>query len=355
MESTSTLTKLTYGGSRRMLKMKPIVVLAAVLFAVTLMIPTLLVLPFMEKTTGKLGEELTLKETEAVADQPDVEVAVYRVGQEKIENLPLEDYIAGVVAAEMPTDFELEALKAQALTARTYYLYHLMSGEKLGVPEGADVTDTENHQVFKSDEELRKEWNKDYQWRMKKIKEAVAATSGQVLTYDGKPIYAAFFSTSNGYTENSEDYWSSPLPYLKSVESPWDVNTEKFNGQKIISVADFEKKLGVQLTDASEVGKIIEKTKGNRVGKVDINGKILTGKDIRVKLDLKSSDFTWERKGDNIVINTKGFGHGVGMSQFGANEMAKAGKTYKEIVEHYYSGATIDTTKTLLTKITASK
>ncbi|MGG0716168.1 stage II sporulation protein D [Robertmurraya massiliosenegalensis] len=339
-----------------MLKMKPIVVLSAVLFVVTIMIPTLLVLPFMEKTTGKLGEELASKEIEAAADQPAVEVAVYRASQDNIEKLPLEEYIAGVVAAEMPSEFELEALKAQALTARTYYLYYLMSGEKSEkIPKEANVSDTEDHQVYKSEEELRKAWGKDYQWRMNKIKEAVVATRGQVLTYEGEPIYAAFFSTSNGFTENSEDYWSSPLPYLKSVESPWDVNTEKFNGQKVISVAEFEKELGVQLTDAAEVGKIIERTKGNRVGKVDINGKILTGKDIRLTLDLKSSDFTWERKGDNIVINTKGFGHGVGMSQYGANELAKDGKTYKEIVEHYYSGAQIDTTKTLLTKITASK
>lgn len=339
-----------------MLKMKPIVVLSAVLFVVTIMIPTLLVLPFMEKTTGKLGEELASKEIEAAVDQPAVEVAIYRDSLDKIEKLPLEDYIAGVVAAEMPSEFELEALKAQALTARTYYLYYLMSGEKSDkIPKEANVSDTEDHQVYKSDEELRKAWGKDYQWKMNKIKEAVAATRGQVLTYDGEPIYAAFFSTSNGFTENSEDYWSSPLPYLKSVESPWDVNTEKFNGQEVIAVTDFEEKLGVKLTEAAEVGKIIERTKGNRVGKVDINGKVLTGKDIREKLGLKSSDFTWERKEDNIIINTKGFGHGVGMSQYGANELAKGGKTYKEIVEHYYSGAQIDTTQTLLTKITASK
>jgi stage II sporulation protein D len=339
-----------------MLKIKPIVVLAAILFAVTLMIPSLLVLPFMEKTTGKLGEELADTKVQVTTDtnQPAVEVAVYRVGQEKIEKLPLEEYIVGVVAAEMPADFELEALKAQALTARTYFAY-LMSGEKMGVPEGADVTDTENHQVYKNNEELKALWKADYQWKIDKIKEAVAATSGQILTYDGSPIYAAFFSTSNGYTENSEDYWSSPRPYLKSVESPWDVNTEKFNGQKIVSVAEFEKKLGVSLASGAQVGKIIEKTKGNRVGKVDINGKVLTGKEIREKLELKSSDFTWERKGDSIVINTKGYGHGVGMSQYGANGMAQAGKTYKDIVQHYYNGAQIESSTNLLTKITAKK
>lgn len=338
-----------------MIKMKPIVLLAALLFAVTLMIPTLLVLPFMEKTTGKLGEEIETPEVNMNKNEPAVEVAVYRVGQEKIDELPLEEYIVGVVAAEMPAEFELEALKAQALSARTYIVNHLMNEEKIGVPDGADVTDTENHQVYKSDDELKKQWGKDYGEKVQKIREAVAATSGQILTYEGAPIYAAFFSTSNGFTENSEDYWSSPRPYLKSVESPWDVNTEKFKGQKVVSVADFEKLLGVKLSNSNEIGKIVAKTEGNRVGKVDFNGKVLTGKEIREKLELKSSDFTWERKGNNIVINTKGFGHGVGMSQFGANGMAQAGKTYEEIVQHYYSGVQIDTSTNLLTKITAKK
>lgn len=338
-----------------MIKMKPFALLAAVLFVVTIMIPTLLVLPFMEKTSGTEAE--AAPEVEVETTQPAVEVAVYRSGLEKVEKLPLEEYLVGVVAAEMPADFELEALKAQALSARTYTVDWLMSGAKAEVPEGiaADISDTENNQVYKNDEELRKQWGEEYSWRIKKIKEAVAATSGQILTFEGAPIYAAFFSTSNGYTENSEDYFQEPLPYLKSVESPWDVNTEKFHGQLVIKVKDFEKKLGVKLGDSAEVGKIVERTKGNRVAKVDINGKALTGKEVREGLGLKSSDFTWERKGDNVVINTKGNGHGVGMSQFGANGMAQEGKKYDEIVQYYYNGATIDTTKTLLTKITASR
>lgn len=338
-----------------MIKMKPIAVLAVVLFAVTLMIPTLLVLPFMEKTTGELIEDIENKEVSLDTGQPSIDVAVYRAKQDKVEQLPLEEYLVGVVAAEMPADFEVEALKAQALSARTYIVNHLMTNDKSKIPNGADVTDTENHQVYKSDDELRKQWEKDYHWKIEKIKEAVAATSGQILTYEGAPIYAAFFSTSNGFTENSEDYWSSPRPYLKSVESPWDVNTEKFNGQRIVSITDFEKLLGVKLPSTGDIGKIVERTKGNRVAKVDINGKILTGKEIREKLELKSSDFTWERKGKNIVINTKGFGHGVGMSQYGANGMAKEGKTYQEIVQHYYNGVQIETTTNQFAKVTAQK
>ncbi len=125
------------------------------------------------------------------------------------------------------------------------------------------------------------------------------------------------------------------------MQSPWDKNSPKFSDQKIFSIKDFENKLGVKLADKNSVGTITERTEGKRVGKVKINGKELTGKEIREKLDLKSTDFTWTVKGNNIVINTKGYGHGVGMSQYGANGMAQEGKKYNDIVKHYYQGVEI--------------
>lgn len=338
-----------------MIKIKPFAIVITVLVVVTLMIPTMLVLPFMEKTSSEHPKSNEARLYEGYVNTPEVDVAVYRASKNEIDVLPLEDYLIGVVAAEMPADFEMEALKAQALTARTYIVKQLLNKEKVGVPEGADITDTEMHQVYKSNEELQKQWGDKYKANYQKIKEAVVATSGQIVTYDGSPINVAFFSTSNGYTENSEDYWTTAEPYLKSVQSPWDIGTPKFNGQKEVTVADFEAKLGVTLTDAQQVGTVIERTAGNRVGKVDVNGKILTGKEIREALDLKSTDFTWERKGNKIVITTKGYGHGVGMSQYGANGMATAGKTYDQIVQHYYKGIEISTTTNLLTQATAKK
>ncbi|MEW8972033.1 MAG: stage II sporulation protein D [Mesobacillus sp.] len=342
-----------------MLKFKPIIVLAAILFAVTLLIPSLLVLPFMEdKAGGKLGEELQreAKDTAAVptADSA-VEVAVYRTALSKTEKLPLDEYLIGVVAAEMPAEFELEALKAQALSARTYYVKQMLSPNKVGVPEGAQLNDTEIHQVFKNKEELKKQWGVDYKWKMKKIAEAVKATDGQVLTFDGAPIDATFFSTSNGFTENSEEYWSNSLPYLRSVESPWDLESPKFRNQTVMTVADVEAKLGVKLPNSPEIGKVISRTTGNRVAKIDIGGKVLTGKEVRDKLGLRSSDFTWELKGNNVVITTEGFGHGVGMSQYGANGMATEGKNYQDIVKHYYKGVEISEAESMLTKVTAKK
>ncbi|MBI0578064.1 stage II sporulation protein D [Neobacillus cucumis] len=338
---------------------KPLIVLASILFAVTLLIPAVLVLPFAQgEANGKLGEDLTrakAKESSTVSADSAVEVSVYRAAKEKIETVPLENYLVGVVAAEMPADFKEEALKAQALTARTYIVERLRSKKPLGVPKGAEVTDTQMHQVYKSDDELKREWGMDYSWKKKKVLEAVRATSGQIITYKGEPIDASFFSTSNGYTENSEDYWPDAYPYLRSVASPWDKNSPKFYNQQVVSVAEFQAKLGVTLGSGATIGKIIDRTAGHRVGKVDFNGKILTGKDIRDKLDLKSSDFTWSRKGDNIIIATKGFGHGVGMSQYGANGMAAEGKNYKQIVKHYYQGVQITSAQNMLATITAAK
>ncbi|MEH7250244.1 stage II sporulation protein D [Neobacillus niacini] len=342
-----------------MKKFKPLILLTSFLFALTLLIPALLVLPFGDgKVSGKLGEDLTGKapNTEGAANSDAaVEVAVYRSTIGQIDNIPLEEYLVGVVAAEMPVEFKEEALKAQALTARTYIVKKMLSKDKIGVPEGAQVTDTQIHQVYLSKEQMRKNWEMEFESNYAKILAAVRATSGQILTYDGQAIDASFFSTSNGYTENSEDYWPNEMPYLRSVSSPWDKNSPKFNSVKEVSVKQFESALGVKVGASGTIGKIVERTAGKRVAKVDFNGKVLSGKDIRDKLDLRSSDFDWQRKGDSIVITTRGYGHGVGMSQYGANGMAAEGKSYLEIVKHYYQGVEVTSADGMMATITAQK
>jgi stage II sporulation protein D len=342
-----------------MSKINPLFVLAAVLFTVILLIPSILVLPFMDgKTNGNLAEDIkpaSIPAAQGPSADSAVEVAVFRTAQSTLEKLPLDEYLIGVVAAEMPAEFELEALKAQALTARTYYVKQITGAEASKLPHGAQVTDTEAHQVFKNTAELKQQWGSDYSRKIQKIAEAVKATDGQILTYDGTPITATFFSTSNGFTENSEDYWPNSFPYLRSVESPWDVGTPKYTSQTAMSVAEFERKLGVKLAGNGEIGKITERTAGNRVRKIEIGGKTLTGKDVREKLGLRSSDFNWSLKGGQVVIETKGYGHGVGMSQYGANGMAAEGKTYQEIVQHYYQGIEIASAEKTLTKVMAKK
>ncbi|WP_102348262.1 stage II sporulation protein D [Bacillus sp. Marseille-P3661] len=344
-----------------MKRMKPLFIMLTSLFAIIILIPTLLVLPFskekntLEVNNGNQSQNSQAIETTASPQQPALEVAVYRSHTKQIDNIPLEEYVKGVVASEMPAEFAIEALKAQSLTARTYIVKQLLNAEKIGTPEGSDVTDTVTHQVYKSPEELKALWGAaNYEWKMARITEAVNATKGQIITYEGEPITASFFSTSNGYTENSEDYWKNPFPYLRSVESPWDTESPKFSDRVVMPVAQFEKKLGVKVESPS-VGKIVERTAGNRVSKVDINGKSFEGREVREKLDLKSSDFTWKRQGDNIVITTKGYGHGVGMSQYGANGMATEGKSFTDIIAHYYKGTKISSVEPYLQDVIVAK
>ncbi|MBW8349970.1 stage II sporulation protein D [Bacillus sp. IITD106] len=322
-----------------MKQLKPAFIFAAILLALSFTIPAILVQSTNDKKEGELKELKEVKQNKTTKESS-MEVAVFRSSTKKIEKLPLEEYVIGVVASEMPADFEMEALKAQALAARTYIVNQVMnSANDETIPEGANIIDTVNHQVYKNKAELKKQWGKDYEWKYKKVSEAVKATGGEILTYNQKPITASFFSTSNGFTENAEDYWKNQIPYLKSVESPWDTKSPKFNSQKVLTISEFEKKLGVKI--GNDIGTITGRTSGKKVATVNINGKDFTGREIREKLDLRSTDFTWARKGDSIVISTKGFGHGVGMSQYGANGMAQEGKKYNEIVSHYYQGIAI--------------
>ncbi|SFE86272.1 stage II sporulation protein D [Bacillus sp. OV194] len=324
------------------MKMKPITFFVSVFVVVTVLLPALLVLPYSSKSSFLLETKpKEIKRAAIPSLASTIAVPVYRTAEKKVEKVALEEYVKGVVASEMPADFKLEALKAQALTARTYIARLLDSAQGGNLPGGAAVTDSILHQVYKNDDELKKLWGDEYPEKMKKITKAVAETKGKILTYDGKPIFASFFSTSNGYTENSEDYWGTKYPYLKSVKSPWDQNTPKFVQKQEISLLDVERRLGVVIQKDGEVGTVTKKTAGNRIARMTIDGKSFKGKEIREKLGLRSADFTLTKKKQEVIAVTKGFGHGVGMSQYGANGMAKAGKNYKQIVKYYYKGVAI--------------
>ncbi|QGH36331.1 stage II sporulation protein D [Gracilibacillus salitolerans] len=337
----------------------PTIITITILLTLMFVIPTLIVIPFTgdESTQASIESETvssnTTTETPISLESP-FDVQVLRTETNQVEEIPLEEYVTHVVASEMPADFEIEALKAQALAARTFIVRFLMQENKEELAGGADVYDTIEHQVYKNTDELRQVWGSDYHWKIDKITEAVAATQGQIITYSNEPITASFFSTSNGYTENSEDYWEGELPYLRSVESPWDEEiSPKFFDQKIFTVADLEDKLNIDLSNSVEDFQLT-RTESKRVETATIGGKTFSGRDIRDHLQLPSSDFTITSKDDHYVFTTKGYGHGVGMSQYGANGMAQDGKTYQEIIEHYYQGVQVSTleqaTPTLLAK-----
>ncbi|MCR6112335.1 stage II sporulation protein D [Bacillus sp. A301a_S52] len=339
--------------------MKKLIFSALIFVGIVLLVPTLLV------TTGgsaleEFNEELSIvgndnkevDDTEVKEEPPNSvgqieQVAVFRSGTEVIENVPLEEYIVGVVASEMPASYEMEALKAQALTARTYLIRQLLEGGDLNLPKGADVTDTELHQVFQNEAELEEAWGGDFDWKISRIRQAVYETEGQVITYGGEPITATFFSTSNGYTENSEEYWENEIPYLRSVESPWDIESPRYKDKREFTIEEIETRLQVTIQD-SDLGEINARTTGGRVAELTIDGHTFSGREIREALELDSSDFTWEIKGDKVVIETRGWGHGVGMSQFGADGMAREGYSYEDIIYYYYNGVTIEEAESVL-------
>src|SRR5699024_8414720 len=151
----------------------------------------------------------------------------------------------------------------------------------------------------------------------------------------------AFFSTSNGFTENSEDYWENEVPYLRSVESPWDEDSAKFLDQKTVTIEETEQLLGINLPKSSAIPIETTRTEGNRVAELSLGEHSISGRDVREKLELRSSDFTIKQKDNHLIFTTKGFGHGIGMSQYGADGMAKDGKSYQDIVKYYYKDVEI--------------
>ncbi|WP_223805982.1 stage II sporulation protein D [Ornithinibacillus gellani] len=332
----------------------PSVMFFMVMAFVMLILPSVIVIPFItnEKVESGMQEKMTPASKEAETDLGEaVSVAVMRTKSEKVENVPLESYVAGVVASEMPTKFELEALKAQALAARTFVVNHLIHQQA----DSSDyISDSVQHQVYKNEEELRKTMGDEFQKGMQKIKEAVAATEGQILTFQGKPIHPAYFSTSNGYTENSEDYWDNKMPYLRSVKSPWDEKVSpKFLDQVTYSIEEVATALGIELSGEGAISFEATRTKGQRIKALTIAGETFTGREIREKLQLRSSDFTIKQKNNHLIFRTKGYGHGIGMSQYGANGMALEGKSYEEIVKYYYQDVEISTVDSIAPALAA--
>lgn len=253
-----------------------------------------------------------------------------------IDVVPFEEYVTGVLAGEMPTSFHIEALKAQAVAARSY----VMKKMEYNKDRDYDVVDTIMNQVYLSDDYLRSVWKESYSDKINKIKTAVIETKGEYISYNGDVAEAFFFSTSVGATENSGEIFSKQLPYLVSVSSTWDEISPLYSTNKTIFLKEFYNLLGLSYSDTLDIEKI-DTTSTGRVNKIKINGNTFTGGQMIDKLNLRSSFFEITKDGENVVINTKGYGHGVGMSQYGAEGMARAGYTYDQILKYYYTGVEI--------------
>lgn len=252
-----------------------------------------------------------------------------------VAQMPLEEYILSVVLREMPSDFHSEALKAQAVVARTYTLRQIKKG---GKHKDADVcTESACCQGY---------WDVDdylssggTQEKLNKIKAAVDLTMGQILLYDGKPIDATYFSCSGGITEDAAAVWGTDIPYLQSTASPGEESAKYYTDTVRFSLQEFAQKIGLDLksTHNFKIGKI-EYTDGDGVDSIEICGKKFRGTTVRKRLGLRSTAFVISATGERVIITTKGYGHRVGMSQYGADAMAESGNRYDEILLHYYTG-----------------
>ena len=259
------------------------------------------------------------------------EITVYRSNGSVI-NLNMTDYLIGVVSSEMPASFNLEALKAQSVLARTYALKAKQTGKKL--------TDTVSTQSYIDIDQMKNKWGNSFNTYYNKIKNAVENTNGEYLSYNGNYIETLYHSTNNGKTESSLDVFGNYYPYLISVSSEYDKNASSYLRTINMPLDTISNKLGLSLNNDSVIS-ILSYTDGGNIKEININGNNFSGKKVRELLGLRSTDFDISISDNNANITTRGYGHGVGMSQYGANGMANAGYSYKDILSHYYPGTTL--------------
>ena len=259
----------------------------------------------------------------------------------EVEDVPIDTYLCNVVSAEMPADYELEALKAQAVVARTYTIYKAQNPKH----ENADICDDSTCcQAWVSKEKRFERWEeqkRESNWQ--KIVTAVKETAGKIVTYNGEPINAFFHANSGGTTELPVNVWGGAgLPYLQVVETAGEEGYTQYSSEVILNKEELIEKLKVKYTDIQidfnndDDIKILDYTDGNRVKTVKFGNHELSGVETRTILGLKSTNFEIIREGDNIKFSVKGYGHGVGMSQTGADTMAKQGSNYEDIIKHFY-------------------
>lgn len=317
--------------------------------SVVLVIVAVIVIPAIVVlgTTELPKEPATAQPT--VRQQEGVVIKVYMGEINQIVAMNLEDYVKGVVAAEMPAEFEPEALKAQAVAARTYAVKHMALFGGAGSVEhpGADITtDYKESQAWHNETKLREKWGGNYGKYWHKISQAVDQTQGLILTYKGEVINAVFHSTSGERTASAKEVWGFEYPYLQSVVCKWDQLSPRYQDNKAIALTELEERLGpeagimaaAQSDKSAAVVSIIDYTDSGRVNKVRVGAKILTGLEVREKLGLRSTYFNVEATGEKLVFKTTGYGHGVGLCQYGANGQAKELRDYRQILTYYYTG-----------------
>lgn len=320
------------------------VILLVLLFA----LPLAVIVPFR---TNLFKTESQVQESEREPFVPgdlDGEMVLKVLDGETVKEMTLGEYLVGVVRAEMPASFEIEALKAQAVAARTYTLYKMQSGGNHG--DTADIcTDSTCCQAYIAEDKARSNWGENADAYEEKIEAAVYDTDGMTILYGGVPILAVFHSSSAGQTRSSGSVWVNDLPYLQSVTSPEEGDSiPNYYSRVEFTAAEFQEKFLAKHPEADLSGDIsgwLKDPIADSAGSVDtltVGGVTIKGTELRSILGLRSACFEWEVSDGKLVFYVTGYGHGVGMSQYGANQMAKDGADYQEILTHYYTGVTVE-------------
>lgn len=287
--------------------------------------------PAEEEPQGATEHTETMEETQTVA------LTMYlRREDGTVTEMDMDTYLTGVILAELPASFEPEAKKAQSVAARTFTWKAVTTGGKHG--DGSVCTDSTCCQAY-----IDPDTYGGTDAAVRAAREAVLDTSGYVLTYDGALIEATYFSCSGGSTEDAVAVWGTDVPYLRATESPGEEGATHYTDSVTFTATEFQSALGVTLKGkpSSWLG-VATYTAGGGIATMEIGGTSYKGTELRALLGLKSTAFTMTVDGDTITVTTRGYGHRVGMSQYGADAMAVSGKTYREILEYYYQGVQID-------------
>ena len=293
------------------------------------------------------------KKTEKITDNKEF-ISVYIKNEDRVCDMEVEQYIKEVTAAEMPADFQTEALKAQAVAARTYLTNRVRVYKKDKTPEehkGALIcTDSTHCKAWTSEVVKKEQWGKSAEENWNKISDAVDSTKNRIITYNNQPISAVFHSTSSGFTENAKDVWGGDVAYLVSVKSEGDAKSPKFNSEAEFSVQEFKSiaEKNIEGIDWSK-GFVnnLQRSEAGGIKSVEIGGVLIKGSDFRFMYGLRSTNIEVEVLENSIKMYVKGYGHGVGMSQYGANYLADQGKSYDEILKTYYTGVEISKYKSI--------
>lgn len=322
------------------------------LMAAALFVPPLLLsgqtAAVQEKPVRPASQSTSLTGQSQTAHVTDAQVTLRVKTGDAVEEMTLSSYLPGVVRGEMPPTFEVEALKAQAVAERTFALRQIRSQNKDAHPDADVCTDPNCCSAWLGEESVRARWGASFEEWEARIDQAVQATDGQILLYDGAPILAVFHSSSGGTTASSGDVWTSDLPYLKSVESPESADTvPNYYSVVTVSADTFRETIRAACPQAdfsadaaSWVGAVTNNASG-RVEQAQIGGVTISGTALRQLFSLRSACFTISYEPPSFLFRVTGYGHGVGMSQYGANELARQGKTWEEILLWYYTGVTV--------------